>query len=275
MTEPLSKTKHSDWRRTMIVPVVVALVIVVIAGFLIDRQNQQIAETRLRAQTFADLSVIRAKLEGNISGNVQLVKGLVSVIATEPDMDQARYGELVQNLIVEDSQLRSVAAAPDLVISMTYPLEANRAAIGVDYRNVPAQWDAVRRVVETGELTIAGPVDLVQGGRGFVGRFPVYTLEDGERRFWGVIAAVIDLERLYADSGLYDTELEISITGQDGTGASGTLFTAPTSAAPIRLRRASCCRRAAGCCPLPPRTAGPRTRSRLGPCEHCCLPPAP
>lgn len=238
MTEPLSKTKHSDWRRTMIVPVVVALVIVVIAGFLIDRQNQQIAETRLRAQTFADLSVIRAKLEGNISGNIQLVKGLVSVIATEPDMDQARYGELVQNLIVEDSQLRSVAAAPDLVISMTYPLEANRAAIGVDYRNVPAQWDAVRRVVETGELTIAGPVDLVQGGRGFVGRFPVYTLEDGERRFWGVIAAVIDLDRLYADSGLYDTELEISITGQDGTGASGKLFYGPdlSGADPVTSR---------------------------------------
>ncbi len=220
-------TQRTDWRRIMVVPVLLALAVIVVAGVLLDRQNQQIAENRLRSQAIADLSVIRAKLEGNISGNLQLVRGLVSVISTEPDMDQARYSDLVRNLISEDSQLRSVAAAPDLVIRMTYPLEQNRAAIGLDYRTVPAQWDAVRRVVETGELAIAGPVDLVQGGQGFVGRFPVYTGEGPRRHFWGVISAVVDLERLYTDSGVYDTDLRLSITGRDGTGSAGTRFYGP------------------------------------------------
>ncbi|QYO78915.1 EAL domain-containing protein [Devosia salina] len=213
----------------MAVPMLLALVAMGVAAILLDRQNQQIAENRLRADTLAQISVIRAKLEGNISGNIQLVKGLVSVISTEPDMDQARFDTLVSNLFEEDSQLRSVAAAPDLVIAMTYPLKGNEAVIGLDYRQVPAQWSAVKTVLETGQLNIAGPVNLVQGGRGFIGRFPVYSGLDAERRFWGVVSAVVDVDRLYADSGLLDPDLglDISITGMDGTGATGERFFGP------------------------------------------------
>jgi diguanylate cyclase (GGDEF)-like protein len=213
----------------MAVPVLLALVAMLAAGIFLDRQNQQIAESRLRAETLQQISIIRAKLEGHISSNIQLVKGLVSVIATEPDMDQARYDALVGNLFEEDSQLRSVAAAPGLVIRMTYPLQGNEAAIGLDYRTTPAQWPAVRSVLETARLNIAGPVDLVQGGRGFVGRFPVYSGLGDDRRFWGLVSAVVDVDRLYADSGLYnpDLNLDISITGNDGTGDDGQRFYGP------------------------------------------------
>jgi sensor domain CHASE-containing protein len=213
-------TQRTNWPRTMLVPVLVALAILLVAGVLLDRQNHQITEARLRAETLAQLSVIRAKLEGNVSSNIQLVKGLVATISTEPDMDQARYAALAQNLFVDDSQLRSVAAAPDLIVRMTYPYEANRGAIGLDYRENAGQWDAVRRVVETGQLSIAGPVDLVQGGRAFVGRFPVYTDNGEGRSFWGVISAVLDVDKLYADSGLNDPalNLDISITGLTSAG---------------------------------------------------------
>ncbi len=213
----------------MLLPVLGALCVIVVSGILLDRQNIQLAESRMRADTLAKISVIRAKLEGNISSNVQLVKGLVSTISTEPDMDQARYNALTRNLFEEDSQLRSVAAAPNLVIRMTYPLEGNEKAIGLDYRTVPEQWAAVAKILETDQLHIAGPVDLVQGGRGFVGRFPVHVGEGENRRFWGLVSAVVDVDRLYADSGLTDPDLDldISITGHDGLGGGGQRFYGP------------------------------------------------
>ncbi|WP_341872263.1 bifunctional diguanylate cyclase/phosphodiesterase [Devosia riboflavina] len=200
---------------------------VVVAGLVLDRQAETINQERVRSEVLGRISVIRAKLEGHVSSNVQLVRGLVSVISTEPDMDQARFDALVGNLFEEDSQLRSVAAAPDLVIRMTYPLEGNEKAIGLDYRQTPNQWDAVQQVLFTGKMVLAGPVDLVQGGRGFVGRFPVYTTEGGWKKFWGVVSAVIDTDRLYKDSGLYDPsvdDLDISITGHDSQGGHGKLF---------------------------------------------------
>ncbi|ODT76863.1 MAG: histidine kinase [Pelagibacterium sp. SCN 64-44] len=203
-----------------------ALAVILVAGIFLDRQNLQIAEARMRAETLGKISVIRAKLEGNIASNVQLVKGLVSTITTEPDMNQERYTALAANLFEETSQLRSVAAAPDLVIRMTYPLENNAAAIGLDYRKSPQQWPAVEHVLHTDQLSIAGPVDLVQGGKGFVGRFPVHVGEGADRHFWGLVAAVVDVDRLYADSGLNnpDLGLDISISGHDGTGGAGKRF---------------------------------------------------
>lgn len=210
----------------MALPVVLAVIAMLVGGFLLDQQNQQIAQNSQRATVLQQIAVIRAKLEGNISSNLQLVKGLVSVIATEPDMDQARYDALVSNVFEEDSQLRSIAAAPDLIIRMTYPLAGNEAAIGLDYRTNEAQWPAVEQVARTGQLSIAGPVNLVQGGRGFIGRFPVYTEQGEERGFWGIVSAVVDVDRLYLDSGLFNPtlDLDISITGKNGSGSSGDRF---------------------------------------------------
>jgi diguanylate cyclase (GGDEF)-like protein len=153
----------------------------------------------------------------------------VSTMSTEPHMTQGRFAALVSNLFEEQTQLRSVAAAPDLVVSMTYPLLGNERAIGLDYRRNDAQREAVLRARDTNRLVLAGPVDLVQGGRGFVGRFPVHTDSPAGRVFWGVISAVVDADRLYADSGLTDPDLgiEISITGRDGTGGEGTRFFGP------------------------------------------------
>ncbi len=218
-----------DWWRTMLVPVLLALAVIVVLGVLLDGQNRQLVEGRAREATLAKASIIRAKLEGNISGNVQLVRGLIATIITEPDMSQARYASLAQRLFEEDSQLRSIAAAPDLIVSMSYPLAGNEAAIGLDYRTTPDQWAAVEKVVSTNSLTIAGPVDLVQGGRGFIARFPVNVGEGANREFWGLVSAVVDVDKLYSESGLLDPglDLTISITGQDGTGAAGRRFFGP------------------------------------------------
>lgn len=215
--------------RPILLPALVALIVLIAGGVFLDRQSSVLNEERMRAAVLADVSLIRAKLEGNINGNIQLVRGLVSVISTEPDMDQERYSALVANLFEEQSQLRSVAAAPDFVISMTYPLEGNEAAIGLDYRKNAVQREAAMRARDAGRLVLAGPVDLVQGGRGFVGRFPVYTNTPQGRRFWGLVSAVVDVDRLYADSGLLDAKLpiEVSITGKDATGSDGIRFFGP------------------------------------------------
>jgi diguanylate cyclase (GGDEF)-like protein len=218
-----------SWLRPILLPAVVALAVLVAGGVYLDRQSSVLTEERMRAAVLADVSLIRAKLEGNINGNIQLVRGLVSVISTEPDMRPERYAALVRNLFEEQSQLRSVAAAPGFVISMTYPLDGNEAAIGLDYRKNDAQREAAMRARDTGRLVLAGPVDLVQGGRGFVGRFPVYVDTPVGRSFWGLVSAVVDVDRLYADSGLLDASLpiDVAIIGKDATGSAGTRFFGP------------------------------------------------
>ncbi len=62
---------------------------------------------------------------------------------------------------------------------------------------------------------------------GLIGRFPVSLSVGGEtNRFWGIVSAVIDVDRLYRDSGLLSQtlDLDIAISGRDGLGEEGALF---------------------------------------------------
>lgn len=210
---------------------VIAFVLIVVVGTLVDRQNRDAAQQELRISVGERISLIRAKLEGNINGNIQLVRGLISTLKTEPDMPQQRFAELSSHLFTGNSQLRNIAGAPDLVVSLMYPMAGNERAIGLNYRENVAQRAMAMAVRDGRKMVIAGPVDLVQGGQGIIGRFPVFTEENGESFFWGIVSAVIDTERLYRDSGLLDPDLpiDIAVVGQDASGRSGAQFFGPAS----------------------------------------------
>ncbi len=206
-------------------PVVIAFVVIMAAWIFAEHQARIFAEQSARAHVLDKVSVIRAKLEGAINANIQLVRGLVTVIESEPDLDQARFESLAESLIRGDNQLRNIALAPDLVVDMVYPLAGNRAAIGLDYRKPGPQRDAALRARDTERLVLAGPVDLVQGGTGFVGRFPIFVPDvAGAKRFWGIAAAVIDADKLYWQSGLWSSDLDVALMGRDGSGARGDVF---------------------------------------------------
>jgi diguanylate cyclase (GGDEF)-like protein len=223
-------------------PAEIAAIIVVLFGIYTDRQNRQLFHERQRAEVGAQVNLIRAKLEGDINGDIQLVRGLVGTISTEPYISQTHFADLGARLLEERSQIRNIAGAPGLVVSLMYPLKGNEKAMGLDYRQNPQQREAVLRARDRHELVIAGPTDLVQGGRAFIVRFPVFADgQDGEKTFWGIISAVIDVDRLYRDSGLVggDLPINVAITGEDGMGSVGVRFfgeTRVTSDDPVNAR---------------------------------------
>ncbi|NMG39179.1 EAL domain-containing protein [Chelativorans sp. ZYF759] len=209
------------------IPAVLALIVIVGAGLFAEMQNRGIHLKSEQAEVLNDLSLIRARLEGAINGNIQLVRGLVAAIATEPDMTQERFTALSKRLLDRNAQIRNIAAAPGLVVSMTYPLEGNEAVIGLDYTTNAEQLEATLRARDSQEMVLAGPVDLVQGGQGFVARFPVFVpSEHSADHFWGIVSAVIDTELLYRHSGLLDPDIDISVAiiGRDGLGEDGLQF---------------------------------------------------
>ncbi|MER8827434.1 EAL domain-containing protein [Mesorhizobium sp. M0938] len=204
-----------------------AVVVIAIGAAFADHQNKVVSDQAARADVLAKVNLIRAKLEGNINGNLQLVQGLVATVVTEPYMGQQRFASLARNLFGGDSQLNNIAGAPDLVISLMYPMEGNEKAMGLDYRNDERQRAAALRARDERKLIIAGPVDLMQGGQGFVGRIPVFVRSAGNtERFWGIISAVVDVQRLYKASGLLDDDLgiDVALIGKDALGASGDQF---------------------------------------------------
>lgn len=209
------------------IPAAMAVLVIAISAAYADHQNKIVSDQAARADVLVKVNLIRAKLEGNISGNLQLVHGLVATVVTEPYMGQQRFASLARNLFSENSQLNNIAGAPDLVVSLLYPLKGNEKAMGLDYRKDDWQRKAALRARDERKLILAGPVDLKQGGQGFIGRFPVFVSSAGNsERFWGIISAVVDVQRLYKASGLFDDDLgiDIALIGKDALGPSGVQF---------------------------------------------------
>jgi len=195
---------------------------------MLDHEHEHVA---------GQLGQLRANLEGVINGNLLMVRGLGAVIAAQPDIDQAGFKSVARHMIGESSPLRNIAGAPDLVIRFVYPLEGNRAAIGLDYRSHAKQREAALQAVELRRIVVAGPLALVQGGTGLVAREPVY-IDDGSgdetsAKVWGLVSAVINTEKLYQLAGLTGHRerygLELAIRGRDGLGADGEVFYGPAS----------------------------------------------
>lgn len=201
------------------IPAIVATLAVLIAVFLADTQKRRLEEEYLRSFTTEQLGQLRSRLEGSILGNVKLVQGLVATVETEPNMTPSRFASLASRIFNDDSQLRSLAIAPDFIVTRVYPLKGNEKSLGLDYRKNEDQRAAAMQVKEQGRMVVTGPVQLVQGGRAVIARYPIYTGPDNA--FFGIAAAVIDLDKLLESSGLssnLDIAVSMSSRSHDGEG---------------------------------------------------------
>ncbi len=86
----------------------------------------------------------------------------------------------------------SFQLAPNGVVSEIVPLAGNEKAIGHNLLADPSRNKEAFLARDTGQLTLAGPFNLVQGGLGAVARLPVFLPSaTGQARFWGFTVVLI------------------------------------------------------------------------------------
>ncbi|MBX4924846.1 bifunctional diguanylate cyclase/phosphodiesterase [Rhizobium binae] len=187
--------------------IIAAIVVWVATNWRLERS---LAEER--SVVAGELATLSSRLQTNLNSNVKLLQGLAAGIAVDPAMGQNRFSKLAAQILRPESQLRSFAAAPDMVVQWVYPEKENEKAIGLDYRKNDKQRAAAMLARNTHNIVLTGPVELVQGGTAFVVRCPIYIDDGNSQIFWGLLSGIIDIPRLYGDSGLSSTDLEIAIS---------------------------------------------------------------
>ncbi|WP_412551806.1 response regulator [Shimia sp. MIT910701] len=207
-------------------PSLIALVVWVSFAVYVERNETFITKQEQHTLAVSETSRLRAQVEGYVSADIQLVRGMIAALTANLEMSQAEYSQLVELVMGRHQEFLNIAAAPGLIVNRVFPYEKNKAALGLDYNKNEAQRAAAYQVRDIGEMVLAGPINLVQGGTGFVARFPVWDTRNGQRQFWGLVAAVIDANLLYQEAGLLDPDLpiDVALVGKDGKGADGELF---------------------------------------------------
>ncbi|KAI8476186.1 MAG: kinase-like domain-containing protein [Monoraphidium minutum] len=127
--------------------------------------------------------------------------------------------QLLSQLPAADARLVNLQVAPQGVVEMMYPLEGNRAAMGLDQLKDPDRRVASLDTIARGQLTIQGPMMLKQGFLGIVPRLPIFVANVSDpreafgaaheahncsacydpatkRRFWGFVSCIISFEAL-------------------------------------------------------------------------------
>ncbi|MFP5077101.1 EAL domain-containing protein [Rhizobium sp. YIM 134829] len=213
-------------------PTLLVLLIVIAAALLADLQNRALNRSQLRAAVASELEPIRSSLEIAINTDIQLLRGIAAAMSAEPAAKPGQFERLAEAVFRDGGHLRSLAYAPGFVVSEVYPAEANRAALGLDYRTDPRQSAVAMRVRDEERLVVAGPLALRQGGVGLVARYPLFSADTaGTRSVTGILSGVLDIEDIYRDAGLLSSPtIDIAIAGRDGK-ADDVFFGEPTLAA--------------------------------------------
>lgn len=185
--------------RALLLTVVLAIPAFALVEHIHRIEAQRSAEL-LRTDVLQHIVTMRARIEGELNASLFLSTGLVGYVAAYGDfLESDRVMTALEVIYGYGRYIRNVALAPDNLLQYVFPIEGNEAVIGLRYEDVPHQWPAVERAMQERETILAGPLDLIQGGRGLVSRTPVFTEPD---QYWGLLTLVIDTDALFDELGL-------------------------------------------------------------------------
>ncbi|WP_306523682.1 ATP-binding protein [Rheinheimera sp.] len=157
-----------------------------------ERQRQQQVQLRHVAAAAAEL---RALLESEVNSSLYLSQGLAAYIqASHGQVRDEEFAFLLPNLVAQGRHIRNIGIAPDNRISFIYPLVGNEKALGLYYPDLSEQWPDIANLIQARQSLLVGPVQLAQGGLGFIHRIPVYLPDD---RYWGIVSTVLDIESVW------------------------------------------------------------------------------
>jgi PAS domain S-box-containing protein len=146
----------------------------------------------------------RAMLESVELRLGQLLKGsqniaLTLALTVDRKGNPQNFEQIAADIYKGNPYLQGVQLVPNGVIKYMYPIKGNERAIGVNIlkTGIPNEL-AAKKAIAKRRIYFQGPINLVQGGQGVVGRLPVFI----NNRFWGFAAVVIKLKELLKAAGI-------------------------------------------------------------------------
>lgn len=158
------------------------------------RAEAQKAEAKLKIETINYTATLQSKVDRELNALLFVSNGLSSYLTIyHRDLDYQKVQNVLADLYGRTKNVRNLAVAVGYKITYIYPIESNEKAIGVDYRELPKQWPQVKAAVERHEGVLVGPLDLVQGGKGLIYRYPIFI----NQHYWGLLSTVINSDAFF------------------------------------------------------------------------------
>jgi diguanylate cyclase (GGDEF)-like protein/PAS domain S-box-containing protein len=187
---PVFKALYLHPTRALWAVISVFVVSVLVGAVIIQRMEQErIDDARAALREITNDRAV--DVEQALDRALSAVYGLAALVqqghGTVKDFD-----EVATKMLPYYPGVSVLILAPDGVISHAIPKAGNEKAVGLDLLQDPVMRSETQLARNTGKLTLAGPLELRQGGLGLVARLPIF-LEDSQNApvFWGFTNVVL------------------------------------------------------------------------------------
>lgn len=136
-------------------------------------------------------------IKNSIYQSLSATYPLAALVHTENGNTKG-FEELAYEMMSYYPGVAAMQLAPQGIVSQIVPLQGNEKALGHNLLEDPSRTKEAFLAKETGQLTLAGPFNLVQGGIAAVGRLPVYLKnKQGTESFWGFAIVLIRFPEIF------------------------------------------------------------------------------
>ena len=186
------KTDQKTIRMRALLVFVITFLVVLGTSVLLN-QNQERGE-RLKAIYTAESTV--GRVESQLNRYLAESDLMKKMIESGMDVESNQFDTLSEFMQDERHVIEAHEIAKDGIVNLIYPMEGNEVSMGLNMFEYPERKQEARLAKESGDYTIAGPFELVQGGTGVLLYDPIYRADaQGERQFWGFSILVLNWER--------------------------------------------------------------------------------
>ncbi len=190
MTASSHSPNQSALARPMVVAVTVflaALLAVALVVWKLEERSQAAERLRIASLAGDHAHAIQTNMERALSSVYSIAAMVRQSDGLAPDFEG-----VAAEMLPWYPGVTVLGLSPGGIIQRVAPLKGNEKSIGFNQLRDPVQGREARAARDTGQLTLAGPLNLVQGGLGVVGRMPIFLKDaQGNSTFWGLTYAVI------------------------------------------------------------------------------------
>lgn len=219
-------TTYHHNRKLLLVAVSLAYVVVVFFAIntlteLFVAQTIRNSEERIQRK----LSLARSKMEAAIFTDTYLGDSLATVLTIDPNFTISNWTLIASKLLLKARYVRNVSIIQDSIITHVYPREGNEQALGLNFAKRPEQYTALMLAKRLQTVHISGPINLVQGGKGIIARYPIFSDFPINKHYWGSVSVVMDYDELLNSSGLLSIQgANIAMRKREIDGKEGKVF---------------------------------------------------
>ena len=141
------------------------------AGVIFYLKQHRLLEARTRVADH--IGVHTQALADSIEHSISATYALAAIVKHEGG-NPANFEALAAQMLPMYAGVSELVLAPNGVITNVAPLKGNEKAIGLNLLAHPEQRKEALLSRDSGKPTLAGPLNLIQGGLGLIGRLPIF-----------------------------------------------------------------------------------------------------